>query len=174
MPPGWRLAAVTKGTNPKILTACDQARQHGADENLLNSSRSTRLMTLAPGVETLLRNAVRHLAGSTPFALAVVKSGRLSRSCSCPLHTPDRPNLPDPDATCAVLHAAHRALTGPESYALNARLVLILMNHLGDAKTLSQALTLAQSCPLKPFALCQILRGPGQRPAPPPTTGPGL
>lgn len=55
------------------------------------------------------------------------------------------PNLPDPDATYAALLAAHKGLTEAESHAMNARLVLILINHVGDAETLSAALILAKS-----------------------------
>lgn len=54
------------------------------------------------------------------------------------------PNLPDPDATYAALLAAHNGLTEAESHAFNARLVLILMNHVGDADTLAEALALAR------------------------------
>ncbi|MBL3563359.1 DUF2783 domain-containing protein, partial [Rhodovulum sulfidophilum] len=39
------------------------------------------------------------------------------------------PNLPDPDGFYAELLAAHRGLSDPESQALNARLILILANH---------------------------------------------
>ena len=55
------------------------------------------------------------------------------------------PNLPDPDAAYAALLAAHKGLTEAESHAMNARLVLILMNHVGDAETLAKAMTLAQN-----------------------------
>ncbi len=54
------------------------------------------------------------------------------------------PNLPDPDAAYARLLAAHKGLTEAESAALNARLILILMNHIGDAAVLDQALVLAR------------------------------
>jgi Protein of unknown function (DUF2783) len=54
------------------------------------------------------------------------------------------PNLRDPDAAYAALLAAHKGLAEAESHALNARLVLILMNHLGDEKTFAEALTLAR------------------------------
>ncbi len=61
---GWRLAAVVKHEAPVgALAAYDRERCHGADENLLNSSRSTRFMSPAPGVERLFRDAVLHLAG---------------------------------------------------------------------------------------------------------------
>ena len=53
------------------------------------------------------------------------------------------PDLPDRDATYASLVGAHRSLTEAESVALNARLVLILMNHLGDAEAIAEALDLA-------------------------------
>ena len=54
------------------------------------------------------------------------------------------PNLPDPDAIYAALLAAHKGRTEAESHALNARLVLILINHVGDALVLKQALDLAK------------------------------
>lgn len=54
------------------------------------------------------------------------------------------PNLPDPDSAYAALLAAHKGLTEAESHALNARLVLILMNHVGDTETLAQAIVLAR------------------------------
>ena len=54
------------------------------------------------------------------------------------------PNLRDPDATYASLLAAHKGLSEAESQAMNARLILILMNHIGDARVLAQALELAR------------------------------
>jgi Protein of unknown function (DUF2783) len=54
------------------------------------------------------------------------------------------PNLPDPDAFYAALLAAHKRLTEDESHALNARLVLILANHIGDMDALRAALDLAR------------------------------
>jgi Protein of unknown function (DUF2783) len=55
------------------------------------------------------------------------------------------PNLSDPDASYAALLAAHKGLSEAESHALNARLVLILMNHLGDGPAFAEALVLAKS-----------------------------
>jgi hypothetical protein len=48
------------------------------------------------------------------------------------------------DAFYARLLAAHKGLTEAESHALNARLVLILANHVGDPEVLDQALELAR------------------------------
>ena len=54
------------------------------------------------------------------------------------------PNIADPDGFLAELLAAHRDLSPEAGAALNARLVLILANHIGDRVTLSSALALAR------------------------------
>lgn len=54
------------------------------------------------------------------------------------------PNVPDPDGFYDELLAAHATLTKPQSDALNARLILILANHIGNRTTLRQALKAAQ------------------------------
>ena len=54
------------------------------------------------------------------------------------------PNLGDPDAFYEALLAAHRGLTPEESQRLNAELVLILANHVGDLDALREALALAR------------------------------
>lgn len=54
------------------------------------------------------------------------------------------PNLSAPDDVYAALLEAHEGLTPKESAALNARLILLLVNHLGDADLLSQALDAAR------------------------------
>ncbi|MBK1634186.1 DUF2783 domain-containing protein [Rhodovulum adriaticum] len=53
------------------------------------------------------------------------------------------PNLDRHDAFYAELLEAHRGLSEAESQALNARLILILANHVGDLDTLREALELA-------------------------------
>lgn len=53
------------------------------------------------------------------------------------------PNLPDPDATYARLLAAHDGLDAAASAALNARLLLVLVNHLGSDALLDAALEAA-------------------------------
>jgi hypothetical protein len=54
------------------------------------------------------------------------------------------PNLEDPDGFYAALVATHQGLSDEESELLNARLVLILANHVGDRDVLRQALVLAR------------------------------
>jgi predicted metalloendopeptidase len=55
-----------------------------------------------------------------------------------------QPNLADPDAFYQTLIAAHDGLSDEDSQALNARLVLILANHIGDLDTLTEALKAAK------------------------------
>jgi Protein of unknown function (DUF2783) len=55
-----------------------------------------------------------------------------------------KPNMADADGFYAKLLATHRGRTEAQSHALNARLVLILANHVGDAATLDAALALAR------------------------------
>ena len=53
------------------------------------------------------------------------------------------PNIPDPDGFYDELLDVHRGLSKEESDALNARLVLILSNHIGNRDTLREALAAA-------------------------------
>jgi hypothetical protein len=46
-----------------------------------------------------------------------------------------------------ALIEAHRGLSDDESLALNARLILLLSNHIGDLAVLREALALARSAP---------------------------
>jgi 3-(3-hydroxy-phenyl)propionate hydroxylase len=92
---GWRLARVVRGAPVALLDAYDTERQFGADENILNSSRSTRFMSPDAGVQRLFRDAVLSLARHADFARPMVNSGRLSRPCTYPMpEAPDDPRLP--------------------------------------------------------------------------------
>lgn len=53
------------------------------------------------------------------------------------------PNIEGPDDFYAELLTAHEKLSKQESDAFNARLILILMNHIGDREALRQALEAA-------------------------------
>lgn len=53
------------------------------------------------------------------------------------------PNISNPDDFYARLLAVHEGKTKAECDAINARLVLILANHIGDAEVLDEALALA-------------------------------
>jgi hypothetical protein len=53
-------------------------------------------------------------------------------------------NLPSPDDFYEQLIATHRGLTDDESALVNAKLVLLLANHIGDRDVLAQALAAAR------------------------------
>lgn len=55
------------------------------------------------------------------------------------------PNLDDADAFYAAYVAAHEGLSADASELLNARLVLILANQVGDSQVLEEAIRLARS-----------------------------
>jgi hypothetical protein len=54
------------------------------------------------------------------------------------------PRIDDPDGFYAELLGAHEGLSEAESHALNARLVLLLSNAVGDRAVLTEALALAK------------------------------
>ncbi|MFK7879040.1 DUF2783 domain-containing protein [Roseobacter sp.] len=55
------------------------------------------------------------------------------------------PNIEDPDGFYDELLAVHEGLDKAQSDALNARLILVLANHIGERETLSQALLAART-----------------------------
>ncbi len=89
----WKLQQVIAGHAPEgLLDSYDAERGAAADENLLNSTRSTEFMTPKSAAARTLRDAVLGLAGTVPGVRALVNSGRLSvPSCyrGSPLNTPD-------------------------------------------------------------------------------------
>ncbi len=89
----WKLALVLKGeADAALIGTYDEERGHGADENILQSSRTTAFMTPKSPAERRLRDGVLALAGEAPFARALLNAGRLSRPCSLAglsLQTPD-------------------------------------------------------------------------------------
>ena len=58
------------------------------------------------------------------------------------------PNLSAPDDFYEALIDAHKHLSNEQSHALNARLVLLLANHIGALPVLRQALLAAREADL--------------------------
>jgi len=52
--------------------------------------------------------------------------------------------LPDPDAAYRAVIEAHRGLSDEASADLDARLVMVLANHIGDPEVLAEAIALAK------------------------------
>ena len=121
----WKLQQVIMGkASPALLDSYDQERGAAADENILNSTRSTEFMTPKTPAARVLRDAVLGLARHVPGMRALVNSGRLSVPSvvhTSALHTPDAeafagwmsPGAPLDDAPVA----------GPRPW---------LLQHLGD------------------------------------------
>ncbi len=61
------------------------------------------------------------------------------------MHLNTQPNLDAPDDFYEALIDAHRDLSSEQSHALNARLVLLLANHIGSLPVLRQALEAARA-----------------------------
>lgn len=89
----WKLALVMKGQAPdKLLDTYALDRQFAADENIMNSTRSTDFITPKSRTSKTFRNQVLALAKHHPFARKLVNSGRLSVPSfltSSLLNTPD-------------------------------------------------------------------------------------
>jgi 3-(3-hydroxy-phenyl)propionate hydroxylase len=106
----WKLKLVLDGLAPEeLMNSYHEERAFAADDNLLNSTRSTDFITPKSATSRVLRDAVLELARTEPFARAFVNSGRLSTPTpylQSSLNTPDadtfagtmRPGTPCADA----------------------------------------------------------------------------
>jgi 3-(3-hydroxy-phenyl)propionate hydroxylase len=90
---GWKLKLVIDGKAPeKLLDSYSEERVFAADENLMNSTRSTDFITPKSRVSRTFRNAALSLAKNHAFGRALVNSGRLSVPSfltASSLNTPD-------------------------------------------------------------------------------------
>jgi len=118
----WKLVQLLRGNaGPQLLASYAAEREFAADENILNSTRSTDFITPKNSASRVLRDAVLELARDYTFARPLINSGRLSVPAlltQSPLNTPDSDPFETkvvPGAPCtdgAVLH------NGEPSYLL--------------------------------------------------------
>lgn len=106
----WKLDLVLRGVaDEALLDSFDAERGAAANENILNSTRSTDFLTPKSDISRVFRDAVLDLAEHHAFARPMVNSGRLSVPCiydGSPLNGPDtfdgparsRVGAPCPDA----------------------------------------------------------------------------
>jgi 3-(3-hydroxy-phenyl)propionate hydroxylase len=122
----WKLAAVLRGqAGEALLDSYDAERIPAADENILNSTRSTDFITPKNDAARAYRDAVLELSEHYAFARPLVNSGRLSRPAvlaGSPLNTRDGEGWQGgvPPGACA----ADAPLTGPDGAGW-------LLHHLG-------------------------------------------
>jgi 3-(3-hydroxy-phenyl)propionate hydroxylase len=104
----WKLQLVLAGAAPEaLIDSYHDERADAADDNLLNSTRSTDFITPKSRASRVLRDAVLALAEHEPFARRLVNSGRLSTPTpyrASALNTPDVEHFAGgmiPGAPCA-------------------------------------------------------------------------
>lgn len=89
----WKLKLVMAGDAPmRLLDTYHEERAFAADDNILNSTRSTDFITPKSQASRRYRDAVLDLAQDNEFARPLVNSGRLSTPTpyvNSPLNTPD-------------------------------------------------------------------------------------
>jgi len=94
----WKLKLVLDGKAPdRLLDSYDIERMQAADENILNSTRSTDFITPKSEVSRLFRDAVLDLSEHFSATRPMVNSGRLSVPTTydgSPLNGPDHAELP--------------------------------------------------------------------------------
>lgn len=136
----WKLARVIKGRAPAALLATyNTERQHGAEENILNSTRATDFITPKSRVSRLFRDSTLELAEQYPFARSLVNSGRLSMPCryeDSPLNGPDAEGMPAELRPGSPAKDAPIRLGDQTAWLLNQvgnRFVLLIDGRLGTA-----------------------------------------
>jgi 3-(3-hydroxy-phenyl)propionate hydroxylase len=162
----WKLRYVVCGYAPeKLLDTYDGERVAAADENILNSTRSTDFITPKSDVSRAFRDATLELARDCGFARRLVNSGRLSVPSTydgSPLNTPDvdafagamRPGAPAADAPLLSHHLEGRRCWFLQYRASEFTLVVFTGGG-ADHELLSQTqkFTLEQLIPLGHIAI---------------------
>ena len=117
----WKLRLVVEGKAPDaLLDSYDSERVFAADENILNSTRSTDFITPKSEASRAFRDATLELAKDCAFARRLVNSGRLS----VPSTYRESPlNTPDSDAFDGLMVPGAPAADAPVRAAWRSRLV---------------------------------------------------
>lgn len=120
----WKLTRILKGTAPKaLLSTYHTERSHGADENILNSTRATDFISPKNHVTRVFRDAVLNLAQQYEFTRPMINSGRLSKPCvydGSALNTPDEEgsNFPHDQRVGSVCKDASITINGQKAWWL--------------------------------------------------------
>lgn len=118
----WKLDWVLRQkAGVELLESYCNEREFAADENILNSTRSTDFITPKTPVSRVFRDAVLQLAETLPFARRLVNSGRLSVPATLhgsPLNTTDTDHFDTPPLLGAPLPDAPVSVNGNPSWLL--------------------------------------------------------
>jgi 3-(3-hydroxy-phenyl)propionate hydroxylase len=119
----WKLALVIQGqASDKLLDTYAHDRQFAADENIMNSTRSTDFITPKSRTSKTFRNQVLALAKHYPFARKLVNSGRLSMPSfltDSVLNTPDVDAFEGQMVPGAPMDDAPVRVAGQDAWLLN-------------------------------------------------------
>ena len=168
----WKLKLVMDGKAPAaLLDTYGEERGYAADENLMNSTRSTDFITPKSTTSKVFRNAVLQLAAKYPFARALVNSGRLSVPswlATSSLNTPDGDVFEGQMIPGAPLADAPIEAAGQPGWLLHQMGNRFqLLHYVDDASTLDEktALALAQLAQAAITIEAIIVAPRGQAPA---------
>jgi len=111
----WKLAGVVRNESPaSLLQTYNDERVEAANENILNSSRSTDFITPKSAASRTMRDAVLALSEHHPFARRLVNSGRLSMPTA---HSSGASFTDDHDAFDCALTPGAAAVDAPVEVA---------------------------------------------------------
>lgn len=144
----WKLKLVMDSkAPPTLLDTYGEERGYAADENLMNSTRSTDFITPKSTTSKVFRNAVLQLAAKYPFARALVNSGRLSVPswlATSSLNTPDDEAFEGQMIPGAPLADAPVEVAGQPGWLLHQMGNRFqLLHYVDDASTLDEKTALA-------------------------------
>ena len=150
----WKLDLVVRGLAPeRLLDSYDQERGHAADENILNSTRSTDFISPKSAISRTFRDAALDLAKRHPFARRLVNSGRLSVPAmleTSPLNTADRAGDFNPCGSAPGTAAVDAPVTGPRGDWLldymGGAFTLLTFGEVVDAATARRLASSAIAC----------------------------
>ena len=167
----WKLGLVIKGQAPdRLLDTYALDRQFAADENIMNSTRSTDFITPKSRTSKTFRNQVLSLARHYPFARKLVNSGRLSVPSfltSSMLNTPDSEVFAGQMVPGAPMDDAPVQVAGQDAWLLDqvgqGFACLLFANELPSARVISQLQALqANTLPVMPLIVApHALNMPG-------------
>jgi 3-(3-hydroxy-phenyl)propionate hydroxylase len=144
----WKLKLVWNGKAPdRLLDSYGAEREFAADENILNSTRSTDFITPKSEISRVFRNATLQLARDCPFARQLVNSGRLSKPATLsasPLNTPDEDAFEGAMVPGAALADAPLLIDGAPSWLLERTGDWFTLLHFGAEPPEAEVRALAQ------------------------------
>jgi 3-(3-hydroxy-phenyl)propionate hydroxylase len=159
----WKISRILKNEAPySLLETYNTERQHGADENILNSTSATDFITPKNPISRVFRDETLRLAKDNPFARTLVNSGRLSMPCSyknSPLTSADKSPFAGSLFSGSVAKDAPITVNGEEAWLLsqlgNCFVAMIKVDKENRAETIRELTALRDIKDLKVLLLSE-------------------